>query len=343
MKKVVVIGGGFAGTYLAKSLENIFSVTLIDTKDYFEFTPSILKTIVNTSQRRKIQILHSHYLHKTSLIHGEVTSFTSQEVILKNKKISFDYLFVCTGSGYHSPIKGSNIVLPNRARDLRKAHAQLEDAKTVLIVGGGLVGVELAAEIAGSYFEKKIVFVHAGKTLLERNPERVQKYAFDYLKKRGVRILLGEFVFSKGKEFVTKNGKKINTDICFFCTGISPNTSLFQKNFFKALNLEKFVHVKETLQLVNYPHIFVVGDLNDIPEEKTAQGAEKQARVAAYNVFALESGKELHSYFPTPKVMVISLGKWNGIFIYKNFILFGIIPALLKKLVEWKTIARYRF
>jgi NADH dehydrogenase FAD-containing subunit len=43
---VVIVGGGFAGAYVAKALEDCFRVTLVDNKDYFEFTPSVLRTIV---------------------------------------------------------------------------------------------------------------------------------------------------------------------------------------------------------------------------------------------------------------------------------------------------------
>ena len=44
-KKVVVVGGGFTGSNTARLLEKDFDVTLIDTKSYFVFTPSIIKAI----------------------------------------------------------------------------------------------------------------------------------------------------------------------------------------------------------------------------------------------------------------------------------------------------------
>ena len=47
MKNVVIIGGGFAGSVCAKKLEQDFKVTLVDTEDYFEFTPSILRLAVS--------------------------------------------------------------------------------------------------------------------------------------------------------------------------------------------------------------------------------------------------------------------------------------------------------
>ena len=66
MKSVVIIGGGFAGAYAAKHLENDFNVTLIDGKDYFEFTPSVLRTIVEPTHIKKIQVLHTHYFQQAN-------------------------------------------------------------------------------------------------------------------------------------------------------------------------------------------------------------------------------------------------------------------------------------
>ena len=55
-KKLVIIGGGFAGSLVARNLEKEFNVTLIDTKPYFEFTPGILRTIVEPDHIKKVVI-----------------------------------------------------------------------------------------------------------------------------------------------------------------------------------------------------------------------------------------------------------------------------------------------
>ena len=342
MKTVVIIGGGFAGASLAKKLEKSFSVSLIDTKDYFEFTPGILRTIVHPKHMKKIQVLHSYYLHSSRLIRGEVTDFTSQDVFIGKRKIPFDYLFVCSGSRYNTPIKEKNIVLPNRADTLRKAHQKLEQAQSVLIVGGGIVGVELAGEISHFYPKKHVTLVHSKECLMERCVPRVQSYVKNYFFQRGVNIVYNQRLEVKSGKFILSSGEEMKADLCFFCTGITPNTEFFRKHFSSSLNERKQVKVKETLQLEHYPHIFVVGDLNDIQEEKTAQSAEKQAAVAALNLFALEEGRKLSSYHTFPKVMVISIGRFSGVLTYKNIVLCVLLPALIKWFVEWKTMMRYR-
>ena len=91
-KKLVIVGGGFAGALIAKKLETKFNVILIDTKDYFEFTPGILRTLVQPSHIKKIQVLHSHYLKYAKTIKGCVTKIDKKYVYCDNKKISFNYL-----------------------------------------------------------------------------------------------------------------------------------------------------------------------------------------------------------------------------------------------------------
>ena len=60
------------------------------------------------------------------------------------------------------------------------------------------------------------------------------------------------------------------------------------------------------------------------------------------NILRMERGKELIKYIHNEKPMVISLGKDDGILVYKNFVLRGIIPGFLKRVIEWKTIKQYR-
>ena len=147
MKQIVIIGGGFAGTHVAKKLENTFSVTLIDSKDYFEFTPSVLRTLVEPVHVKKIQALHSHYLHKTHVVRSCVNDVTPTQVITDHESFPYDYLVIASGSSYALPIKEKEVVATSRASTLRLYAHKVRDAKSILIVGGGLVGVEVAAEI----------------------------------------------------------------------------------------------------------------------------------------------------------------------------------------------------
>lgn len=97
MKHVVIIGGGFAGAYCARKLENDFFVTLIDAKNYFEFTLGVLRTLIEPEHFEKIHMCHASYLHKATIIHGKATRVTATHVRACGRDIHYDYLVIATG------------------------------------------------------------------------------------------------------------------------------------------------------------------------------------------------------------------------------------------------------
>jgi NADH dehydrogenase FAD-containing subunit len=64
-------------------------------------------------------------------------------------EIAYDFLIICTGVPYISPIRPSrsSIDLAARVVEINRYNKQLQESKKVVVVGGGLVGVELAAEL----------------------------------------------------------------------------------------------------------------------------------------------------------------------------------------------------
>lgn len=343
MKKIVIIGGGFTGSYSAKRLQNDFDITLIDKKEYFEFTPSILKVIVNPKFFKNIQICHRQYLDKGRFICGEVSEVGKDYIIVDKEKIKFDYLIIASGSRYNTPIKDPLVFVPQRGNEIQEYHDKLEKAKSVAIVGGGLVGVELAAEICCVYEDKEITLIQSEKSLIPRNCKRARDCAKRYLESRRVKIILDEKVSKKqGNVLETEKGRKIKADLAFMCVGIKSNSEFMVKNFPNKINEKGHVRVNEFLQVSGIKNIFCGGDTTDINEEKTAQNAEDHAKIIINNINCLEKGQELKQYNPRKKPFVIALGRWNGIFEYKDFIVTGIIAAVIKKLIEWKTMVRYR-
>lgn len=342
MKKVIVIGGGFAGSTAARILEKYFSVTLIDNKNYFEFTPGILRTIVEPDHIKKVQVLHHNYLKRTKVVIDEVVSVNDGKIKLKDKELFYDYLVICSGSKYNLPIK-EHVVLATRAEHLRAQYTKLCEARRVLIIGGGLVGIELAAEICTHYKDKEVSIIHMGSRLIERNTLKASKYAHDFLTNKGVMIMLNEKVIKSGDgRFYTDKGSEFIPDISFLCTGIVPNFEFLHKNYPSVISAKNQIKVNEYMQVVNQKNIFAAGDVNDALVEKTAQNAEKQARIAAKNIMALEKGKQLTKYIPQKTPIIISLGKRKGILEHEKFVLTGFIPGLMKGLVEMKEMWKLR-
>jgi NADH dehydrogenase FAD-containing subunit len=342
-KRIVIIGGGFTGTYCAKRLGKNFSVTLIDNKEYFEFTPSILKSIVNPENLKKIQICHKDYLKSGEFILGNVSEINKGYVVVDKKKVMFDYLVIASGSAYSIPIKDPKIFIPQRGREISGFSEKIREAKSILIIGGGIVGIELVLEIVTRCEGKKVTLVDAGRELLPRNNEKTRKFVYYFLKSKGVEIINEEKVIkSKGNVFLTDKKRKIKVDLAFLCTGIMSNSGFMTKNFKDKLNERGQIKINNFLQLEGCDNIFVGGDVTNIVEEKTAQSAEDHAALIIKNIKNEENGRELESYKARKKPFVISLGKNKGIFEYGNFSFSGFIPFLMKKIIEIETMWGYR-
>lgn len=336
MKRVVIIGGGFAGSTVAKKLIGKCSITFIDTKDFFEYTPGILRVLTQPEHYEELHIKHKEYLQNEKIIIGLVKKIEDNTVILSNgKKIKYDYLVIASGSSYNSPIKEKNTFFANRLNHLLEANKKIVKSKTIAIVGGGIVGVELASELATHYKDKVISLIHSHSKLMERNNVKSGEYARKFLEKNGVKLIFDEKIIkTEKKELVGKSGVRYPYDSVFFTVGITTNTNFMVNEFSKFVS--RGIIVNDFLQLIDNPNIFVAGDVSNIVEEKTAQNAEMHGETVAHNVISLIEGRQLKQYKSKKRIMVISLGKYSGIIEYKKFAITGIIPAILKKIIEKK-------
>lgn len=81
-------------------------------------------------------------------------------------------------------------------------------------------------------------------------------------------------------------------------------------------------------------------------DNKLAQNAEIQAKIIGTNILHCHWASEkkpakLISYESKTRIVVISLGLYDGLISFGSFSISGIIPALLKEAIEWKTLIRY--
>ena len=341
MKEVVIVGGGFVGSNVAKKLENNFNVTLIDSKKYFEFTPSIIKTIANPKFLKKIRVFYKGYLKKSKVILGKVSSVHENHVLVGNKKFNFDYLILASGSYYESPVKKRNVSSLSEIKDFKKINSKIKSSKKIAVIGGGVVGVELTSELITKFPQKEISLFTLSKKIIERNNKKSQERAKNFLLKKGANLFFGENVCFKKKGVFCNENKKIIADHFFVCTGIKRNSEFLKKGKIP-LGKKGGVVVDDFLRVLNTKNVFAGGDLTSIPEEKTAQSAVLHAKIISKNIICLERGKTPKKYAPKKRVMVISLGRFSGIFEYKEFSFGGVFPSLIKRLIEIKQMSKFR-
>jgi NADH dehydrogenase FAD-containing subunit len=342
-KRVVIIGGGFAGTTVAKKLSNKFEATLIDSKDYFEYTPGVLRGIQDLAELKRLRVKHRDYLPNAEIVVGNVEEVGKKEVIVGKQKIGYDYLVIASGGKSRQFFNGPLVYSAYSGKDMENAFSKVQKAKKIVVVGGGLVGVELAAELAEAYRDKKISLVHPKDEILERQNPKTRKLATKWLRKHRVELVLGERIVAQEKMVcVCESGKKIEADVVFSCVGVGSNYEFLEKNFSKVLSERKQVIVDDNLAVKGLKNVFAVGDITGIKEEKTAQNAELQGEVVAENIGRLDNGEKLGDYKSGKRAMVVSLGSKEGILEYEGLVIGGFLGGLMKNLTEWYVMMGYR-
>jgi len=243
----------------------------------------------------------------------------AKNVVLKGgERVRYDALILATGSQWEG-----NLAFPD-AREvwdgwLEGVRKRIEDSKSIVLVGGGAIGVETAGEIKDAYPDKKVTIVHGNSHLMNKAyPLRFRVAVEKSVRKRGVELVLGDFVDTipeaGSTQITTRSGKKIQADYGLLTRGPKPNTSLLSNFPTKPLTPTGFVKVKPTLQLVSHPLIFATGDIIDWDEQKQAGKVYGHGDVVVANTIALLEGKEAKSaYKGASEMIIVSNGKDGGV------------------------------
>jgi len=335
---VVIAGGGFCGSVVAKKLEKIknIKVVLIDQKEYFEYKPGIPKMIRNKKNANDLKIEYKEFLKNTSLIFEKIKKINPKKIETENNTYKYDLLVISYGVKYPIFLKNKENVFTITAIDeTLKALKKLRKSEKILIIGGGLLGVETAAEIATQKNKKKIIIVHSKDRLIKRNPTYASYIAKKFLEKNNVEIIFKEKIKeNKNGEYLTDKNRIMSADICFWSAGIKCDTSFmedFDKSIFTGNGCLK---VDKYLRLKGYDNIFVGGDITDIKEEKTAQNSEHHAKTIVKNINRILLDKKPKKYKKKIGPLLISLGSKKGILVFREICFYGFIPAFLKEFVE---------
>ncbi|PIA54354.1 hypothetical protein AQUCO_00900708v1 [Aquilegia coerulea] len=334
-KRVVIVGGGIGGGLVAKTLQFGADVTLIDPKDFYEIPWANLRAMVEPSFAEKSVINHTDYLTNGRLVISHATSITDFDVFTSDgQQIPYDYLVVATGHEEEFP----------RTRDGRlkqyvAENEKIKAANSILIVGGGPTGVELAGEIAVDFPKKKLTLVHRGARLLEFVNTKASTRALDWLTAKKVEVILEQTVdLSSASDgtYKTSNGESIAADCHFLCIGKPLGSSWLGETVLKdSLDSRGRLMVDEHLRVKGRKNIFAVGDITDIPEIKQGYLAQVHSQVTAKNINLLMSGgdeSKLASYKP-PKgqpIALVSLGRKEAVAQFPFMTISGCIPGMIK-------------
>ncbi|HFK5529393.1 TPA: NAD(P)/FAD-dependent oxidoreductase [Elizabethkingia anophelis] len=183
VKKIVIIGGGFAGINLVNNLKKRgYHITLVDRNNYLFFPPLLYQVATGFLEPSSISYPYRKMLQHKSFIHfkmGEVRRIIPHEnrIILSAGELSYDYLVLATGTKTNyfglENVKSKSIPMKNiddalemrnyileqleKATTLYSDQKELRKALTIVVAGGGPTGVEISgmlAEMKTSVFKK---------------------------------------------------------------------------------------------------------------------------------------------------------------------------------------------
>ncbi|HAP95088.1 NAD(P)/FAD-dependent oxidoreductase [Epilithonimonas hominis] len=334
-KKIVIIGGGFAGVNLAKKLtkSDHFEIILVDKNNYNFFPPLIYQVATGYLETSSICYpFRMLFRDKKNFrfILGEL-----KEVIIKEKKlilstgsIQYDWLVFSTGCvtnyfgiesiKHHAiPMKTVSDALSMRNTLLERLEEASRETNmeirgkllTIVVAGGGPSGVEISgmfAEmkqniIAKDYPELKgssgeIYLVDGLNSVLSPMSENSQQYAYDKLIEMGVKIRLNSMVTDFKNDVVHfANGDKIETKNLIWTAGVT--AIIFKGIPPEAYGKGKRLIVDAFNKVIGQEDIFAIGD-TCIQTTDTAfpQGHPQVAQVA------IQQGQNLaHNWIKTLK------------------------------------------
>lgn len=240
------------------------------------------------------------------------------------KQIPFEYLAIATGTTLSQPAAMKyNDKLPS-VQYLQKHQEDAKRARSILVVGGGAVGVQMATDLKEYYPDKQITVVQSRRLM----PKFHEKF-HDIIKKRfddlGIKFITGSRVVmpadgfpNNGQPFEVEltSGKKVSTEFVIFATGQTPNNGIVadlpSSTTGSIINPENgYIRVRPSMQFLDdkYPNLFAVGDIADTGALKAARPGVAQAAVLAKNVQAMIEGrKPEESYVLGPAGIHLSLG-----------------------------------
>jgi len=297
-KKVIIIGGGFAGLNVAKTLANHpdFLVTVIDKKNHHLFQPLLYQVATAGLNPADIAVpIRAQFANATNI---SVRWDTIRAVNLNEKKVycesvnlSYDYLVIACGAQhsyfghpeweeYAPGLKTVEQATEIRRRILsafEKAENEQEPSiqkslLTFVIVGGGPTGVELAGAIADisrtvlihdfkriDSSKAKIILVEAGPKILAPFADELSKKAHVDLVDLGVEVMVNARVTDINATGVLIGSEFMTTQNVFWAAGVQAA----QMNFTPAIDLDRSgrVVVQSDLSVKGYPHVFVAGDM----------------------------------------------------------------------------------
>ena len=316
-KRICILGGGFGGLNTALRLSNLpwpqqepVEIVLIDQRDRFLFAPLLYELVTGELQTWEIAPPYGELLENTTVrfIQSAVSGVNlgDRQVLLPDQEpLTYDRLVLAVGGDTPmGSVPGvADHAIPFRTVEdaqclqdrLRLLEASDAETLRVAVIGGGYSGVELACKLADRLGSRgRIRLVERGSEILLTSTDFNRQAAESALSERGVWVDLETTVKSVSADTLSLEYRdqvdEIPVDIVLWTVGTCVTPLVAALDLPK--NERQQIQVHPTLQVVDHPEIFALGDLADCKDADgqqvptTAQSALQQADYAGWNLWA---------------------------------------------------------
>jgi sulfide:quinone oxidoreductase len=350
MKKVLILGGGFAGLQTAIALQKKggFEVTMVSDRDYLYLYPISIWIPVHMKEFNDVKVPLSDIQKKYpfQVIIDRVTEIhaTEYRVVCENHVLEFDYLVVAFGAAkmQHKGMEHTMSICakPEMALEIRnKIDELVKKGSGKIAIGFGGNPKDKSAVRGGPAFELMFnIHNYLKARKLRENFEltffapmdepgaRMGKGALAMMDKMFTSYNIGKRFGKKIKEFVSdgvvfEDDSKLGADFTMFIA--AGNGPAMLKNSDLPLSEAGFIKIDDTGKVPGFPSAFAIGDVAALegPEWIAKQGhiAELMGRNAAYNILEIEKGSSKRKGYQEHLNILCVMDTGNGAaFVFRN-------------------------
>lgn len=324
--RIAIVGANFAGLAAARQLGREYAVTVFDRSASFEWLPNIHELLSGVKRASDLRLPRRRLVTRAGhrFVLAEVTAIDAAAGQLSTstgRKFGFEACIVAVGGvdETHGVRGADRHAMPFKnvddcaaiGRELATL-ARKRGRKSVVIVGGGLEGVEALGEILRRYAGLDglvITLVEAGSRLLPGMPIRLDAAVRAHCKDRDVRILTDSPVTAvTPKQVRLRGGATIRSDLTLWTGGVTAPPLLHEAGL--ADKPRQWAPVTAALRSKRFDNVFVIGDAAALPHPlaKQAYYALQMGECAAENVRRALDGRTLRDFKPAAKPRLIAFG-----------------------------------
>jgi NADH dehydrogenase len=353
-KRILILGGGFAGLAAALRLSTAYRVTLVDRSRWFEFLPNIHELVSGVKSTRLLRLPIDRIVRRAghSFRRDSVTSIDTEAQIVatsKGEPLSYDVLIVALG-GVNATrgVVGvdENAYAFKSVEDCARIGRRLSELAAAggvhdaVIVGGGLEGIEALGEILRRYRQRgsfRVTLVEARERLLPEAPESLDAAVRELSAAWDVRFETGARIERVERDAVVLDGgARLPSSVTIWTGGPAASPLLAASGL--APRTGDWAPVEQSLLSTRSPRVLVAGDAAHLPTPLSKQGyhALDMGECAACNAERLLEERRLRPFRPSEKPMLISFGDLTCFLVAGDHAVAAPSMALAKEgIFEW--------